>query len=261
LSVAAPAFPPAAPFPGDPAAAYRFDILHVRQKLLTIAQRYIVEDEWGLPRFFVVRPTRLRLNILISIAAALLNYMVLALALVAVFLYRNILLAVLLYMLGPVLIGITTRLLAPYRDIRVYADEAEQVPLLLITQDTKIALRSRYTLYEADGTEVARFERDNLASILRRSWLATTPSGEMICRVAEDNWFKALLRRYLGPMYGLLRTNFVVELPDGTTIGQYDRQLTLLDQYTLDLRNDRSRLLDRRVALALSILLDSAESR
>lgn len=256
MSAPAPAFPV-----GDPAAPYRFDILHVRQKLLTIAQRYIVEDEWGFPRFFVVRPPRLRLNILLGIAALVLNYLVLGLALAAVFIYRDLLAAVLVYMAGPILVGVAVRLLAPYRDIRVYADEAEQAPLLLITQDTKIALRSRYTLYEADGTEVARFERDNLASVLRRSWLATTPAGEPICRVAEDNWFKALLRRYLGPMYGLLRTNFVVELEDGSIIGKYDRQLTLLDQYTLDLRDDRSRLLDRRVALALSILLDSAESR
>ncbi len=259
MSLAAPDAAPVGLAPIE--ALYRYDTLYVRQKLLTVAQRYQVDDDWGQPRFWVVRPPRLFLNILVNLAATLVGYIALGLVLVAIIVWQNLLAAALIYFTLPPIAAIGARLLAPYRNIRVHADEGEQVPLLLITQDTKLALRSRYTLYEPDGTEVARFERDNLAAILRRSWTAFTPEGAEICRVREDSWVKALLRRYLGPMYGLLRTNFIFQFPDGTTVGKYDRQLTLLDQYVLDLTEDRYRLLDRRVALAFAILLDSAESR
>jgi hypothetical protein len=44
-------------------------------------------------------------------------------------------------------------------------------------------------------------------------------------------------------------------------MGEYNRKLTLTDQYVLDLRADPQYLLDRRVVLAVAILLDSAERR
>ncbi len=56
-----------------------------------------------------------------------------------------------------------------------------------------------------------------------------------------------------------------IDIIEGKTVrleqGRYDRKLTLTDQYVLDLRPDAARLLDRRVALALAILLDTGESR
>jgi hypothetical protein len=85
--------------------------------------------------------------------------------------------------------------------------------------------------------------------------------GEPICSVMEDSLWLALLRRYLGPLWGLLRTNFDIRLPNGTRVGEYNRKLTLTDQYVLNLTGDPYYLVDRRVALALAILLDTAEGR
>jgi len=48
---------------------------------------------------------------------------------------------------------------------------------------------------------------------------------------------------------------------DGVVIGDFNRKLTLLDRYVLDLRQDPDRRLDRRVALALGIMLDTGERR
>ncbi|PLS83427.1 MAG: hypothetical protein CYG59_01380 [Chloroflexi bacterium] len=58
----------------------------------------------------------------------------------------------------------------------------------------------------------------------------------------------------------LLRTNFVY-LQGGQPVGVFNRKLTLLDRYELDLRRDPSRSLDCRVALALGVMLDTAERR
>jgi hypothetical protein len=152
-------------------------------------------------------------------------------------------------------------LLAPYRHIDVFTDESEQFRALSITQDNKIGFYRRYTIFDAAGNPVAQARRNTLKAMWRREWIAETIDGRPICRIREDSLTLALLRRYLGPLFGVLRTNFNFEFPDGTPIGEYNRKLTLTDQYLLDLRQDTYYLIDRRVALALAILLDSAEAR
>ena len=63
-------------------------------------------------------------------------------------------------------------------------------------------------------------------------------------------------------MYGLLRTNFVILGPDGISeLGRFNRKLTLFDKYVLDMTSDGSRTLDRRIAVALGVLLDTGERR
>ncbi|MGH8519251.1 MAG: hypothetical protein ACREUE_17510, partial [Panacagrimonas sp.] len=71
----------------------------------------------------------------------------------------------------------------------------------------------------------------------------------------------SLLRRVLGPLFGVLRTNFVLLSADGEVAGEFNRKLTLLDRYILDLREDPERTLDRRIALATGVMLDTGERR
>jgi len=71
----------------------------------------------------------------------------------------------------------------------------------------------------------------------------------------------SLLRRVLGPLFGLLRTNFVFLRPDGEVLGEFNRKFTLLDRYVVDLSADTDRALDRRIALAMGIMLDTGERR
>jgi hypothetical protein len=71
-----------------------------------------------------------------------------------------------------------------------------------------------------------------------------------------------MLRRLMGPMLGLLRTNFVLLQPNSEVVlGEFNRKLTLMDKYVLDLSADTNREVDRRLAVALAILLDTGERR
>jgi hypothetical protein len=45
------------------------------------------------------------------------------------------------------------------------------------------------------------------------------------------------------------------------TRGEFNRNFTLFDRYVLDLSRDRPRLIDRRLAIALGVLLDTGENR
>lgn len=240
---------------------FAFDGLAVRQRLLTIAQKYDIEDEWGRPRFHVVRPPKLLLNAVIGIAATLVNLLIFFVAFRLFFHLGQPLAAAMLLFFGGLALQVMAILLAPLRHIAVYADAEAQHLVLTLMQDNKLGLTKRFILYDALGGFVARLERDNIRSFWRREWTACTADGRPIAICREDRLVLALLRRYLGPMWGLLRTNFDILFPDGTVAGQYNRQLTLTDQYRLTLPGDPARYLDRRVVLALCILLDTGESR
>ena len=63
-------------------------------------------------------------------------------------------------------------------------------------------------------------------------------------------------------LFGLLRTNFIIQRPgDDRVIGEFNRRLTFFDRYVLDLSADREHALDRRLAVALGVLLDTGERR
>lgn len=262
---AAPEAWPMEPWMAELAWRFDFDHLRVRQKIIAIAQKYHVFDAEGRPRFFVVRPPKLALNLVLGLASGLVTILLLVLA-YRLFLAHGLASVPFLFVLlivGGNLVGLARTLLSPYRHIGVFADETESWRILTITQDNKIGLWRRYGLWDCTGAQVAVFRRNVLLSLARRSWRVETPDGRLIAIVREDSWARALMRRYLAPLlvFLILRTNFDFVLPDGRIIGKYDRLLKIRDEYLLDLGGDRERLLDRRVALAMAILLDTGEMR
>ena len=63
-------------------------------------------------------------------------------------------------------------------------------------------------------------------------------------------------------IFGLLRTNFLILRGSSDDIvGEFKRKFTILDRYVLDMSADPQRLVDRRIALALGLMLDTGERR
>jgi hypothetical protein len=54
---------------------------------------------------------------------------------------------------------------------------------------------------------------------------------------------------------------FIFCLPGGQVVAEFNRKFTILDRYVLDLSKDSARVLDRRVALAMGVMLDTGERR
>ena len=46
-----------------------------------------------------------------------------------------------------------------------------------------------------------------------------------------------------------------------SVIGEFNRKLTVLDRYVLDMSADPQHTVDRRIALALGVMLDTGERR
>ena len=123
-------------------------------------------------------------------------------------------------------------------------------------------LTATFTVRDARGKSIGRFTKNYLHDVFRKQWDVTDTKGKRVCVAKEDSVILALLRRFMGPMYGMLRTNFVLLRPiDEKVYGEFQRKLTILDRYALDLRDDKQRELDRRLALALGVMLDTGERR
>ncbi len=104
--------------------------------------------------------------------------------------------------------------------------------------------------------------KNYLYNFFRKQWRVFGPDGELIAIAREDSMILSLLRRFLGPLFGLLRTNFIIQDPrTERVIGEFNRKFALFDRYVLDLSSDREHIVDRRLGLALGVLLDTGERR
>ena len=153
--------------------------------------------------------------------------------------------------------------LSAKRHVTFYRDQTRRERLLDILQERKFQpITMTYTVRDARGRPLARLGKNWLFNIIRKRWYVWDPEGRLLFLAKEDSVILSLLRRVVGPLFGLLRTNFIF-LPAGTedVIGEFKRKFTILDRYVLDMSADPQRTMDRRVALALGVMLDTGERR
>ena len=246
------------------------DIFLLRQKHLSINQKYQVSDEEGNAILFVERPThfwRAVLALLVAYVVTMAAYMLVMVALVGqgpqTAQSQDSPLVALVLMLLPVLFVVVAMALSKKRHVTFYRDESRTQKMFDVLQDKKVQFPMRtYTVRDAAGTPLASFKKNYLYNVFRKRWEMRSMGGTVMCVAKEDSIILSLLRRVLGPLFGLLRTNYVITRGTGeTVIGEFKRKFTILDRYVLDLSADRRRDLDRRLALALGVMLDTGERR
>ena len=256
---------PAAPRPAMPGLdpAFDRDVFLLRERVLTIISKYEVWAEDGRPIGYVERPTYPVRTVLAYLMGAIAGWMVLRWTADTVSSQAvNAAAALLGYALGLATFMIVSMSVRPRRHVTVYRDDSRREVLLRILQDQRIAALVRtYTLTLGDGTRLARLGKSYLHNLVRKRWTITDPAGALVAVALEESIVLSLLRRVLGPLFGLLRTNFVFLRPDGEVLGEFNRKFTLLDRYVVDLSADTDRTLDRRIALAMGIMLDTGERR
>ena len=146
--------------------------------------------------------------------------------------------------------------------IGVYADEARTRKALTLYQDSPFAvINLSFTVLDDNEQPIGALKRQGWMSLLRRTWKVFDPAGNELAHAQEDALWKAILRRlpYLRIIGVMFRTNFLLFGPDGGRLGEYIRRYTVLDKQIMDVTADTSRALDRRIVVALSIVLDNAE--
>jgi hypothetical protein len=238
------------------------DVFLLRERVLTVAAKYEVWSEAGRPVLYVERPTYPVRTALAYVGGALAAWIVFALGSLPAGGPAEPLLAVLTWGLAVGAFALVSMSLRPRRHVMVYRDDSRREPLLRVVQDQRVAgLVRTYTVKTPAGEVLARLRKHHLHNLVRKRWDVTTPGGLPLAAALEDSIVLSLLRRVLGSFFGLLRTNFLLLDAAGEVLGEFNRKLTLLDRYVLDLSADADRRLDRRVALALGVMLDTGERR
>jgi len=150
-------------------------------------------------------------------------------------------------------------------DIRFFADEQETEELFRIKARSMFDIGgARYNVTEPDGAPIGVLEHAFRKSLLRSTWKVTDADGGEVVTAQERSLPMALARRLVDFVpYGEwvpIPYNFDL-LMDGRLIGHMNRKFQLRDRYVLDLSADHDRQLDRRLAIALAIGLDTLQNR
>jgi hypothetical protein len=257
------------PVPPDVHPAFDRDVFLLRERVFSISSKYEVWAEDGTPILYVERPTYPVRTLLAYALAAVAAVVVMAWTARAVATADEALGGLIalggwgLTVATFVVVSMSAR---PLRHVTVYRDESRSEVVLRVLQDQRLALAMRsYTVLTAGGTMLARLRKNYLHNVFRKRWYVEMPPGRRLAMAIEDSILLSLLRRVLGSFFGILRTNFVlVHLGGeaaGVAFGELNRKFTLLDRYVLDLSGDPERVFDRRIALALGIMLDTGERR
>ncbi len=247
--------------------AFERDKFLLRQKALAItAEKYYVFDEIGNAIMYVERPTHV-LRTLLALAAGIVAAMVTATVfgvIAAVFgKGPGVVIFGVLAAVGGIfaLIAVTVALCAK-RHVTFYRDDQRRERLLDILQHRKLNFfRAGYTVRDAQEQPLAVLQKNYVYNIFRKRWYCYNPDGSVLCVIKEDSLVLSLLRRFLGPLFGTLRTNFIFLAPDGEMLGEFNRKFTILDRYVLDMTHDRAHAIDRRIAVAAGVMLDTGEHR
>ena len=156
--------------------------------------------------------------------------------------------------------------LAIKEDIRFYSDEEETREVFRIKARSYIDTgSSRYDVF-AGEEKIGMLWHKFRESLTRTTWHVGGPDEAELAIARERSQAAAIIRRvidFVPDVGGFIPIpyNFDILSPDGATIGKMDRKFQLRDSYVLDLTGDAERHVDRRLAIALAVGLDTLQNR
>jgi uncharacterized protein YxjI len=156
--------------------------------------------------------------------------------------------------------------LAVKERVNFFADEAETQELFHVQARTwHDTGGSRYDGVDVHDGTIGTLHHVLGKSLLRTTWTVANAAGEEIAIARERSQAMAIARRaidFVPDVGGLIPIpyNFDI-LVGGEVVGTMNRKFQLRDRYVLDLTADQDRALDRRLAIALAVGLDTLQNR
>ena len=135
------------------------------------------------------------------------------------------------------------------------------VPALTIAQRSRFAFPLvSFAVIAPAGETLALIHRSLFSRLGRNRWKVMTPDGRrMIAEAVEDSFSRAMGRKFAGKFNRKFESNVVIRSGSDTIGWIYRRPRLNGDVDVVDLSSDTTRLLDRRVAVALATLVLGAE--
>jgi hypothetical protein len=167
---------------------------------------------------------------------------------------------------GPPVAYVRQKKLKIKEEIRFFADEAETQELFQIKARTWLDTGgSKYDVIDAQEGNIGLLEHAFRQSLFRSTWRISAPEGGEVAIAHERSQVLAIVRRlidFVPDVGGLIPIPYNFDILAGDrVIGKMDRKFQLRDRYVLDLSADPGKTLDRRLAIALAIGLDTLQNR
>jgi len=165
---------------------------------------------------------------------------------------------------GPPVAYVRQKKLKIKEEIHFFADENETNEIFRIKARSAFDTGSaRYDVLVGEQ-KIGLLWHKFTASLLRTTWHLGGPTDEEVAIARERSRVGALARRVIDFIPGgelvPIRYNFEI-LVDDAVVGHLDRTWGVRDVYFLDLTGDADKRIDRRVAIALAIGLDTLQNR
>jgi len=165
---------------------------------------------------------------------------------------------------GPPVAYVRQKKMAIKEDIRFYADEGETQEIFRIKARSIFDIGgARYDVFVGDE-KLGVLEHQFRASLLRSTWFVRGADDAELMVARERSLPLAIARRAIDFVpYGEwipipYQFDFLI---DDRVAGTMNRKFQLRDRYILDLGGDHDRRVDRRLAIALAIGLDTLQNR
>ncbi|MGN6798323.1 MAG: hypothetical protein ACTHKS_09245 [Gaiellaceae bacterium] len=167
---------------------------------------------------------------------------------------------------GPPIAYVRQKKLAIKEHIRFCADENETQELFHIQAQTWLDTGgSRYDVVDPHDGSIGLLHHVFGKSLLRTTWNVLNAAGEELAVARERSQAMAILRRgidFVPDVGGLIPIPYNFDILSGEqVIGRIDRKFQLRDRYVLDLSGDPDKKLNRRLAIALAVGLDTLQNR
>lgn len=147
--------------------------------------------------------------------------------------------------------------LAIREDLRFFADESETEELFRVKARQVVDVGGNYDVTTPAGERIGVLQRRFAQTLLRTTWTILGPDEATVAEVTESSTARAIIRRVVDvPL--LYHFSIVVE---GRQVGEVKRVLTLRDRYVMTLGGDFDLRVDRRLAVALLVVLDALQAR
>jgi hypothetical protein len=147
--------------------------------------------------------------------------------------------------------------LAIREDLRFFADESESEELFRVKARQVVDVGGRYDVTTPAGERIGVLQRRFAQTLLRTTWAILDADEGSLAEVTESSTARAIFRRVVDvPL--LYHFSIVV---DGRQVGEVRRVFTLRDRYVMTLGGDIDRRIDRRLAVALLVVLDALQAR
>jgi uncharacterized protein YxjI len=167
---------------------------------------------------------------------------------------------------GPPIAYVRQKKMKIKEEIRFFADEAETEELFQIKARSWLDTGgSKYDVVDAQDGNVGLLEHVFGKSLFRSTWRISATEGEEVATARERSQVLAIVRRlidFVPDVGGLIPIPYNFDILAGEQVlGKMDRKFQLRDRYVLDLSGDPDKKLDRRLAIALAIGLDTLQNR